>query len=122
MKKSGVFSFVSIVLTLFIYDASSQINWQRSKGPYTGNMYRVITNQKGDVYASAEFGDIYRSTGGGTTWELIDPTIASYVTLQYSVLSVLHDNSIIAYRPNYGGLYKSYDDGNTWIKIYDSLK
>jgi|GEM_PF-3484794 len=63
------------------------------------------------IFASSEYGDIYRSLDNGITWTSISANldITKYSKKLFSV-----DNSI--FLANHGGIYKTDDLGETWIR------
>ncbi len=91
------------------YDSS----WEEI-GPEGGWISAMAFNpqNKSEMYASEQYGNIYKSSNSGQTWQRI-------ATLNYSIYSIAVDpsNQNIIYALNGSRIFKSEDGGSNW-QIY----
>ena len=78
----------------------------------------IAVNSYGDIFAGAftqfEWGFI-RSTDGGISWSEIGPLAFNTVN------SVVFDSQDDVYLVNHAGIFRSFDNGDTWIVSNDGL-
>jgi photosystem II stability/assembly factor-like uncharacterized protein len=85
--------------------------------PLKGNLVYALTfDEEGALYASTENFGLSRSFDGGKTWEKIND---SNITITAVAADAQHKILYIAgYSPDgFQEVYKSTDDGNTWVLI-----
>lgn len=111
LKKS-----VFILLTLFLFNmafAQTQF-WQQTNGPNSGAVYSLATGSTSFVFAGSDNG-VFRSSDYGRTWQKKGLN-------GFSVLGFIAIEPDSIYAAIYGGgVHLSYDNGNTWTSINDSL-
>ena len=77
----------------------------------------IAVNSNGDIFAgSSRFEQSFiRSTDGGISWSEIGPFAIN------SIKSVVFDSQDDVYLVNRGGIFRSFDNGDTWIVSNDGL-
>ena len=73
----------------------------------------IVQHIDGTIYASCDFG-IIRSEDEGVTWSLIYAEDFKYNYVKMEI----DDDGVLYYFVNLTGLYKSIDNGITWIQIW----
>lgn len=109
-----VLSIKIIVMTSFLYGQSNQ--WQPSLWLPSLNLTSVcILNDGVHGYAAGSAGNIsgiYRTTNGGTTWELMNFPYAQSVSLQGVYFVTPQTGWVFG---SGGRIYKTTDGGQNWI-------
>lgn len=87
--------------------------------PVLGMFRSTAVNSSGDVFASDYYTGIYKYSGSGQDWELLLPCFGTEQLLaaEDGVLYAALDASDY----QYGGVYASYDNGVSWVKISNGL-
>jgi len=119
---------VSTLLLLTVAGVQGQADyWKEIKGPYGADGYVFFPTESGILYAQIYPNEFhYRSTNGGTSWEqLVISRVdtASYSETIYIGYSGVFYNTVM-YIVNLEmkqELYRSTDDGVSWILTNDSL-
>ncbi len=93
-------------------NTNSQNFWLQTNGPVGGDaIMSLAINSQGHIFASPQFGGIFKSTDNGNTW------VKVFTNQSYALaINPINDN-IFSVGQNSGGLYRSSDNGNTWIQI-----
>ncbi len=105
--------FAGILCTFFMGVTQAQASWTSLGGPYGGHNIKLAMSKTNPdiIYAGTDYGGIYKSEDGGSTWTkrgVFKPSM--FLTIQ-----VAPDNPDIVYAgTDYGGIYKSEDGGSTW--------
>lgn len=103
------------------------------KSTDTGNVWTAVTLPDGryindivihpsssdTLYVSTLLGGIFKSTNGGANWQSIGTSISSPGEMMFhpSNPSIIYCATKGAYPGNCQGVYRSEDDGQTWINI-----
>jgi photosystem II stability/assembly factor-like uncharacterized protein len=91
-------------------------SWERTPGVGTGeedhHLNRIFAGPDGTIFIAAEYGSIYRSDDGGTTWKHLHPPYTGsfwggLTTAQGAVL-------VFGMR---GHIFRTEDLGETWVEI-----
>ena len=114
------FSIFSFLFTSIIF--SQTISWEQLNGPFGGTALCFATNSNGDLFAGADENQrgVYKSTDNGITWLQKSNGIAitdravSWITVDDSNYVIIGTNSHIG-----ASVYKSTNDGESWVKIAD---
>ncbi len=108
-----------------LYDAISY----RSIGPYRGGRASSVTGVPGQpnvFYMAATGGGVWKTVDGGSSWKNISD---GYFGGSIGAVAVADSDPNILYvgtgestvrgnvSPGYGGFWKSYDAGDTWVKL-----
>ncbi len=82
--------------------------WEQKIGSGVGpDVYKVAVSP--EVFVATTNDKVYKSTDGGNTWEEI-PALAGKIIRNLEI----HENVILAGAPNFRGLFRSADHGETW--------
>jgi photosystem II stability/assembly factor-like uncharacterized protein len=109
-----VVSLLALVLSTVALHA--QKFWESTTGP-AASVTCLAANTKGMVFAGTDLASMYRTTDLGQTWEwLNDGNEGSGLDLDKPIKSVDVDaNNVIFVCQAGNGVYKSTDDGVSWI-------
>jgi hypothetical protein len=114
---------VQIFLTFYFFTSflfSQTIQWEQLNGPFSGTPLCFSYNSNGDLFAGMDQNQrgVFKSTDNGITWfpksdgiPLGDRAI-SWITVDDSNYVIIGTNSHIG-----SGVYKSKDNGESWVKI-----
>jgi photosystem II stability/assembly factor-like uncharacterized protein len=91
-------------------------SWERISGVGTGeedhHLNRIFAGPDGTIFIAAEYGSVYRSDDGGTTWKHLHPRYAGSfwggLTTQESAVLVFGMR---------GHIFRTQDLGETWVEI-----
>jgi len=86
------------------------MNWL-SFGLETENIFSVAVNIQGFIYASAEKGNIYRSTDNGLSWQII------FSNPDFVIKDILINSKNVIFIATTIGIYRSKDNGDHWNLI-----
>lgn len=99
-------------LDLSVYKSTDNGNSWNATGVY-GNVYKLIKNKNGDIYAGTPEG-LFESTDNGNSWNRISE-IADIYNIEVNSGNLLFINK-------YNGLYMTQDDGKDWTLLNSFLK
>jgi len=100
-----------ITSTLFAQD----IQWEHLSGPHGGALYSIVTDNAGNMYASAMWGKgPYKSTDNGETWFSIKNGLTP--ANQYCPMNISPNGDLFVAGVNNSDncLYRSTDGGESW--------
>lgn len=103
------------VLLLFVLNSSIPCfaQWTQCNGPYGGNIKCMaesdVTNT---LFAGCFQGGIFRYKNGSTKWESL------YDRLPESIIYEIGISDSLIFAATHNGLYKTSDDGDTWISSF----
>lgn len=90
--------------------------WIPTNGPTGGIMNCLYRTSSGTLLAGMNLGGMYRSTDRGRSWT--SPALRNYGT---SVFTFIQDGAGRLFAGTGSGVYKSNDDGQTWIQSSSGL-
>ncbi|MFH0989406.1 MAG: LamG-like jellyroll fold domain-containing protein [bacterium] len=93
--------------------------WQQTNGPYAGNIYSLVVNSSGHVFAGTYGGGIFRSTDGGNNWNQINNGLSGFGWNRQSVSLAINSDGILYAAA--GRVYRSVDNGDSWSAIDSDL-
>ncbi len=105
--------YLALVLAIHTKFAFAQANsWIHLRGPYEGNIIRLVCDRQGNVYAAGQFSGVWRSTNSGQNWEQISNG------LNWAFLSAFAvDSSGVVYAGSlFSGLFKTTNQGISWTR------
>jgi len=87
-------------------------------GPTLATVFTMTHDPADDsiVYAGTNFGGVYRSTDGGTTWTALSGPFSSDAIFGISIAPTSNPRSILVATQS-GGLYRSANNGSTWAQV-----
>ena len=85
-------------------------NWEKF-GNLDWPIYHIAYSNSA-IYADGGY-NLFKSINNGQSWD----TMSSYTSFNVS-LKIIHDS--LLFRTNWGGIYKSTDEGITWFKVHDT--
>ena len=109
--------FAFIVFFLLTTNAYSNNDvWESLQGPFGGSIYSIAIDPANSsiIYAGSSMGGIYKSIDSGANWT--DKTGTMLRSETRSVI-VNPDNPQIIYALQQGGLYRSDDSAESWIRL-----
>lgn len=92
------------------YSPDNGITW-RQKGLNGKAIYSLTSDQFGAVYAATKFDGVYKTTDYGLTWQQINKGIENKNIFR---IQLTPNNILLACSESEGGIYKSYDFGESW--------
>jgi len=115
MKRSILVLIAFFFFTSFLF--SQTIQWEQLNGPFGGTALSFTSNSLGYLFAGADEnqGGIFRSTDVGITWQRMNSGLLNYRAYNWFVVD---DSSyIITGSHNEAKVYKSKDNGESWIQV-----
>ncbi len=115
--------FISWLITSFLFivgakAALSQTNfWERTNGPYGGNVYSLAINSKGHIFAGTPDAGVFRSPDNGDNWT---PINVGQGNSRITALLINTNGHLFAGTAD-SGIFRSMDDGETWMPINNGL-
>ena len=110
-------------LLLFVLFASStaslligQVTWERTPGPYAGNVNSIVEDHEGNLYAGTWLGGMYRMLAGDSSWTHLEERLNFGGIWDFKV----SDDNVI-YAASNSGIYHSSDQGESWILGYEGM-
>lgn len=98
---------------LFICTANAQV-WMNLNCPQSGSKYSIILTKYGTILASSS-GYIVRSTNQGNSWITVQNLGYDITSLSKNdSLGIIYAGRDINSSHQYGGVYRSTNDGMTW--------
>ncbi len=82
-----------------------------------GSALRIRLNNEGHIYVLDVYGEIWRSTNSGTSFQNINNGLPSGYA---SMHDIAFNSDNIVFLATENGLYESWDDGDSWILLDDS--
>jgi photosystem II stability/assembly factor-like uncharacterized protein len=104
---------ISIFLFCFIINSYSSDIWYNMNCTFSGNAYCIIVTKYGTVIVGKS-DKIIRTTNNGTSWTEAQNLGYDIVSLgKYDSLGIIYAG-LTTYNTQYGGIYRSLNDGNSW--------
>ena len=102
----------------FVYTTNGGTTWAAGTGPSAGdNLVSYDVNYAGDLYVTNDDAELWRSTDGGDTWELMLDLTGTMPQIRFDedfrYFGYLASNTAAPV----GTVYRSEDCGNTWAGI-----
>ena len=118
-----------IIFVIFIISLPcllfGQNSWASLNGPYDETwITSIAVNSLGTIYAGTDRHGIYSSENNGESWEhlgLSQNSITSIVINSNDIIFIGAIHKQIGLYTYYGGLWRSEDNGDTFIEIEDGL-
>jgi photosystem II stability/assembly factor-like uncharacterized protein len=111
------------VVGLLVTDDGGE-NWSLASGLPTRSRPLSVSihpSNQDNVFVGTEFGGLYRSEDGGTTWTPVTAGLPPEATIT-SIVFNPSDPNIIYTSLIEGGVYSSQDGGSTWLVINNGLR
>lgn len=114
------FNMSKIYWIVFFCAFSAQLHaqkWVKTNGPYGGSIKDIVVHPNGTVYALGDSPNrsIFRSADGGNTWTTVEASALGNDVHSINDLKLANDGTV--YALGYSNLYKTADDGTTWVKV-----
>ena len=109
--KNLIFLFTTLFFG-FAEIASAQ-NWLQTNGPASNYIRSVLFNKHGDIFVVSEV--THRSTDQGISWHSIGSDLPYGIT----ALGVSPTGDLYAADGNASGIWRSQDNGDTWMKVFN---
>ncbi len=113
MKKLKNISLFFLCFPSFVFAQS--IQWEQLSGPHGGAIYSIVTDNTGNMYASAMWGKgPYKSTDNGETWFSIKNGLNP--ANQYCPMNISPNGNLFVagFNNSDNCIYRSTDGGNNW--------
>jgi len=105
------------LIFLFINSqAIAQDFWERTNGPFGGDIFSLTINTNGDIFAGTLGGGVFRSTDNGN-WTEINSGLTNLSVFAFAI----NTNGDIFAGTLGGGVFRSTDNGNNWTEINSGL-
>ncbi|RPI16079.1 MAG: T9SS C-terminal target domain-containing protein [Ignavibacteriae bacterium] len=120
---------ITLFLLLLSATTFSQNFWMQTNGPTGGNCYNIAFAPNNDIYSVGGYDHIYRSTNEGITWSktnFINNGAYRYrcyslvISQNGNIIAGGGDNIYPGHHDPKEGIFKSTDNGITWLKIIDA--
>jgi photosystem II stability/assembly factor-like uncharacterized protein len=92
------------------YSPDDGITWIQ-KGLNGKVIYSLTSDQFGAIYVATKFDGVYKTTDDGLTWQQINKGIENKNIFR---VQFIPNNILLACSESEGGIYKSYDYGESW--------
>lgn len=92
-------------------------SWTQSSAADTDIDILSIVPLSGNNILASTWGNSYRSTSGGKTWDAMSPSGITTDTALRSMTSI----DLVLFAGTTGDIYKSSDSGNTWTEVKTGL-
>lgn len=113
-----VVSVVSIIFAVAFLcatiDLEAQSFWQSTATIPAGDIYALLIDTNGTIYAGSYGGGIFLSTDGGSTWSMADSGLSN---TDIQTLIVDPTTAYMFAGTDGGGIYRSTDKGSTWSLV-----
>ena len=108
-------TFIFLFITLFFgyAEIASAQNWQQTNGPASNYIRSIQFNKRGDIFVVSEV--THRSTDQGISWHSIGSDLPYGIT----ALGVSPTGDLYAADGNASGIWRSQDNGDTWMKVFN---
>jgi ligand-binding sensor domain-containing protein len=119
------FAFALLLMWLLTdKEGNAQNFWQQTNGPDEAEVYALVINSSGHIFAGTSGSGVFRSTNNGDNWAAVNSGLTNtYV----SALAINSSGHIFAgiYRDGIfgsdGGVFRSTNNGNSWTAVYSGL-
>ena len=118
IKSGTVMKTLVSALLLFsctVIASAQPITWLQNEEPLGGGVRQIASDSSGNHYALS-MGGLFRSTNGGTHWSRC---VGTGNEERFEMFAVAGDGDLYAGSWT-RGIYRSSDDGSTWIRASDS--
>ncbi len=106
---------VSLLICFKSQIAFSQTDfWQPTNGPYGGFVRSLVINLEGHIFAGTAGNGVLRSTDHGKNWKAINTGLPGRNVVS---LTINTNGHLFAIGLDYGGVYRSIDNGETWTSV-----
>lgn len=121
---SGVGLLLTLVMFLFL-PASATNTFEQTGGPEGGNIrvLAVAPNNAQTIYAGTQYGGVYKSTNGGSSWSAVNTGLNTRSSLLINCLAIDPSNSEVVFAGTNGGdgILKTTDGGTSWSEANGGL-
>lgn len=93
-----------------------QLSWERTSGPYAGNVNTLVQDENGNIYAGTTGGGIYRMKNEDSVWTHLDRKLNFG-----GIRDIKISDENVLYAASNSGIYQSSDQGETWTLGSDGL-
>ena len=124
LKRMKVLCCGILLLSLHLVFAPmllASVTWQQTGGP-TGGSIHVLTidpTNSQTIYAGTEFGGLYKSTNGGSSWTAVNSGLTNLII--YSIAVDPTNSQTIYAGTQFGGVFKSTNGGSSWTAVNSGL-
>ncbi|MBN2009823.1 T9SS type A sorting domain-containing protein [candidate division KSB1 bacterium] len=110
-----------LLLILIRSPIAAQIaDWQRTSGPYGGDVYALVKADNGTIIAGSYLGGLFRSEDDGQTWQRIDGERNDWFLFD-GVYDLVKNSQGHLFAATNQGVFRSLDNGDTWEVFYEGL-
>lgn len=99
-----------LIASVAVFSLPAKAQWEQINSLYGGTVVDLLENSSGTLFA-INYNRIYKSTDGGQWWEKIGRDFPEGI----DDLLITSDD-ILFLVSYYNGIFRSMDDGNTWVK------
>ncbi len=103
------FSLIGLFISIIVQTLIGQISWERTPGPYSGNVNSIIEDHNGNLYAGTWLGGMYRMRAGESTWTHLEERLNFG-----GIWDIKVSEENVIYAASNAGIYQSSDQGNSW--------
>ena len=113
----------AVILILLTSTAIAQPEWTKCELPVSIGIHVVEVGPQGTIYAGANRTGIFRSTDGGSTWELNTTGMTNNAITDIAITSTgtVYASSEVQF-PAQGTVMRSTDMGATWQEVAQGLE